>query len=201
MADPADRPLQGYEVLLCVTGGIACYKSADLASRLVQAGAGVSVAMTPAAERFVAPLTFQSLTRRQVFTSLWMDAEDFRAQHISLTERADLMVIAPATANTLAKIACGIADELVSCLALSSTGECEILVAPAMNTRMWNAPATQANLATLRGRGVHVVGPASGYLACGTVGEGRMISPEDILARTQDLLLRNPPKRAGVSAP
>ena len=188
-----DKPLAGTEVLLCVTGGIACYKSADLASRLVQAGAGLSVAMTDAAQRFVGPMTFQALSGRQVFTSLWESDRDFDTQHIALTERADLMVLAPATANLLAKMACGIADDLVSALALSAHGACGVLAAPAMNTRMWNAPPTQANLETLRARGVHVIGPAEGRLACGTTGVGRMAEPAEILQAATEILLP-PPK-------
>jgi len=190
------KPLASYEVLLCVTGGIACYKTADLASKLVQAGYGVNVAMTEAATKFVAPLTFQSLVHRQVFTDMWTSSEDFSSQHISLTERADVMVIAPATANILGKMAAGIADELVSGLALSASGECPILVAPAMNTRMWNAPPTQRNLATLKQWCVHVIEPGEGYLACGTLGAGRMAEPADILQYVTELLTRKPPKRS-----
>jgi phosphopantothenoylcysteine decarboxylase len=189
------KPLAGYQVLLCVTGGIACYKTADLASKLVQAGCGVSVAMTQSATQFVTPLTFQSLVHRQVFTDLWQSSEDFSSQHISLTESADLMVIAPATANILAKMAGGIADELVSCLALSASGECPILVAPAMNTRMLAAPPTQRNIAQLKAWGVHVVEPGEGYLACGTIGAGRMAEPAEILQAATNLMLKNPPKR------
>ncbi len=188
MSNDTDTPLAGREIVLCVTGGIACYKSADLASRLVQAGAGVSVAMTDAAQRFVAPLTFQAITRRQVFLSLWQAGESYDAHHVSLTERADLMVVAPATANVLAKMAAGIADDLVSALALSASGACPILVAPAMNSRMWLAPATQQNVATLKARGVHFVGPAEGRLACGTTGPGRMAEPPDILPAVRQLL-------------
>ncbi|HOF17803.1 MAG TPA: flavoprotein [Phycisphaerae bacterium] len=188
MAREKSKPLSGREVLLCVTGGIACYKSADLASKLVQAGAGVHVAMTEAATQFVAPLTFQTLTARQVFTSLWQATEDFRSQHLSLTGSADLMIVAPATANFLAKMACGIADDLVSSLALSAQGACPILLAPAMNTRMWEAPPTRANVEKLRGWGVRFVGPEEGRLACDTVGPGRMSEPEDILARAIELL-------------
>ena len=187
--------LAGYEVLLCVTGGIACYKSADLAGKLRRQGAGVSVAMTPAARRFIAPLTFQALTHRAVYRSLWQSSDDFRSQHLSLTERADLMVIAPATANALAKLAGGLADDLVSTLGLSAWGTCPILLAPAMNTRMWEAPPTQANLARLREWGCHCVGPAEGMLACGTVGVGRMSEVADILAAARRLLLERPPKR------
>jgi len=190
VAEGTDKPLAEREVLLAVTGGIACYKAADLASKLVQAGADVTVAMTEAAERFVAPLTFQQLTGRQVFTSLWQQTQRFDAQHLSLTEQADLMIVAPATANVLAKMAVGIADDLVSTLALSACGACEVLVAPAMNERMWLAPPTQRNVETLRSRGVHVVGPAEGRLACGTVGPGRMIEPADLLAKAVGLLAK-----------
>ena len=190
MSEAADKPLAGREILLAVTGGIAAYKCADLASKLVQRGAGVTVAMTEAAQRFVGPATFQALTRRNVYTSLWTAGEDYSSQHISLTERAELMIVAPATANTLAKLACGLADDLVSTLALSAWGECDLLIAPAMNTRMYEHPATQANLETLRQRGVEIVGPAAGMLACGTVGPGRMIEPADILDATTRMLTR-----------
>lgn len=190
-----EKPLDGYEVLLCVTGGIACYKSADLASKLVQAGCGVTVAMTDGATKFIAPLTFGALTRRQVFTSIWQSSEGWDSQHISLTEKADLMLIAPATANILAKMACGISDDLVSCMALSSTGQCPILAAPAMNSRMWCAPATQENVGRLKSWGVQIVGPGDGYLACGTIGAGRLADVPDILAAARQILLRQPPKR------
>jgi len=195
MPETTDLPLDGYEALLCVTGGIAAYKSADLASKLVQAGAGATVAMTESATRFVAPLTFQTLTGRAVATSLWESVERFESQHLALTERADLMIVAPATANIIAKMACGIADDLVSALALSACGACEVLIAPAMNTRMWEAPPTQANMARLTERGVHVVGPGEGFLACRTVGKGRMAEPAEILAAAEKLLKANPPKQ------
>jgi len=194
VAESNDKPLEGYEVLLCVAGGIACYKSADLASKLVQAGAGVTVAMTEAAARFVAPLTFQTLTARQVYTSMWQSSEDYRTQHISLTELADLMVVAPATANVIGKMAAGIADELVSALALSASGACGVLIAPAMNERMWSAAAVQDNMARLKERAVHMIGPVEGYLACGTIGMGRMSEPADILQAAKELLLKHRPK-------
>jgi phosphopantothenoylcysteine decarboxylase/phosphopantothenate--cysteine ligase len=188
--DVADRPLAGREVLLCVTGGIAGYKAADLASKLVQAGASVTAAMTEAAQRFVGAVTFQALTGRRVYGSLWQSSGDHASPHISLTERAELMIVAPATANMLAKMAAGIADDLVSALALSAQGACPILVAPAMNTRMWQAAPTTTNLARLREWGVHVVGPAEGRLACGTVGPGRMAEPEAILDAAVEILAR-----------
>jgi len=197
MAKSEDSALSGREVLLCVTGGIACYKAADMTSKLVQAGAGVSVAMTEAAGRFVAPLTFQSLSGRRVFTSLWTSAEEYSARHIALTDLADLMLIAPATADILAKMACGIADDLVSTLALSACGACPILVAPAMNTRMWQAPATQANMKTLAARGIETVGPVEGRLACGTIGPGRMADPADILTAASVALKKRPTKNTG----
>ena len=176
------------DVLLCVTGGIAAYKSADLASKLVQAGAGVTVAMTESACRLIQPLTFQALTHRPVYTRLWLEPGACEIEHVALTEKADLMVVAPATANILAKFAVGIADDLVSTLGLSACGACGILVAPAMNHRMWNAPATQANVKTLRDRGVQFVGPDEGNLACGSKGAGRMAEPADILQRILELL-------------
>ena len=191
--------LAGYEVLLGVTGGIACYKSADLASKLVEAGAGVTVAMTAAARRFVAPLTFQTLTNRPVYTSLWQRTSDFQAKHVALSDLADLMIVAPATAGILGKFAAGLADDLVSTLALAVSTSCPILVAPAMNTRMWSAPAVQANVKKLKGWGFHVVGPATGRLACGTEGIGRMSEPDEILAAATKLLLPKPPRRPPVA--
>jgi phosphopantothenoylcysteine decarboxylase/phosphopantothenate--cysteine ligase len=189
MSVEADRSLKDREVLLCVTGGIAAYKSADLVSRLVRAGAGVSVAMTEAATKFVSSLTFQTLSGRRTFTSLWQATEDYSAQHLSLTERADLMIVAPATANFIAKMTVGLADDLVATLALSACGECDILIAPAMNTRMWNAPPMQTNVQTLRARGISVVGPGEGRLACGVTGPGRMAEPEEIFAAAMQILL------------
>ena len=191
---PESKPIADYEVLLCITGSIACYKAAFLASRLVQEGAGVTVAMTEAARHFICPDTFQSLTARRVCTSLWTPAEDFSSQHISLTESADLVIVAPATANIIAKMSAGVADDVVSTMALAANGACPILIAPAMNERMWNAPATQANIKKLAGWGLHVVGPAEGRLACDTVGVGRMVEPAEILEAAKEILLRNSPK-------
>lgn len=191
MARHKDNPPNDRNVLLCVTGGIACYKSADLAGKLVGQGFSVTVAMTEAAEKFIRPLTFQSLTDEPVFTSLWSASESYRCGHISLTERAELMIIAPATANIIAKLAVGLADDLVSTLALSAAGACPILIAPAMNTRMWNAPATKSNVATLTDRGVEFVGPEDGRLACGDVGIGRMAEPNEIIKAAIKLLAGN----------
>ena len=197
MANEVDRPLARYEVLLCATGGIACYKAAELTSLLVQAGAGVSVAMTEAAQRFVAPLTFQTLSRREVYTSLWTSDHHWNVRHIALTELADLLIVAPATADVIAKIAVGLADDLVSALALSANQACPILLAPAMNSRMWQAPPVQENVHKLNSRGVVITGPEEGYLACGTIGPGRMSEPDVIYQAAADRLLKAPPKKSG----
>ena len=192
--DDSGESLARYELLLCVTGGVACYKAADLASKLTRSGASVTAALTENACRFVAPLTFQTVTRNRVFTNLWPDAGDHESGHISLTERADLMIIAPATANILGKIACGIADDLVSTMAMSAAGACEMLVAPAMNSRMWNSPALQDNIKMLDARGVRFVGPNDGPLACGTIGPGRMAEPHEIVSAIISILDQTAPK-------
>ncbi len=184
--------LRGYEVLVAISGGIAAYKAASIVSGFVQRGAGVSVAMTAAAQRFVAPLTFEALSRRRVFTSLWDSENHHDSQHLSLTEAADLFIIAPATANIIGKSACGIADDLVSTMILSA--DSPILLAPAMNTRMWENAAVCDNLRTLEQRGVEVIPPEEGWLACGTIGAGRMAEPQTILAVATAILKRMPPK-------
>jgi phosphopantothenoylcysteine decarboxylase/phosphopantothenate--cysteine ligase len=190
----AESPLDGYEVLLSATGGVACYKSCELVSRLVQAGAAVTVAMTEAATRFVGPLTFQSLTGREVYTDLWSSSQRYDPQHIGLTDRADAVVVAPATANIIGKIASGIADDLVSALAMTALAETPMLLAPAMNTRMWNNPVVQDNLRRLGDLGVARVGPNEGWLACRTVGKGRMAEPAEIFEAVRAMLKRRPPK-------
>lgn len=167
-------------ILLCVCGGIAAYKSAALVRRLGDAGARVQVAMTEAATRFVSPLTFQALSGRSVRTSLWDEAAEAAMGHIELARWPDQVLVAPATANTLAKLAHGLADDLVSTLCLATSAP--LAVAPAMNRQMWAHPATQANVELLRSRGVRVLGPAAGGQACGEVGEGRMLEPEEIVA-------------------
>lgn len=189
----ADRSdLAGHEVLVAVCGGIAAYKVCPVVSALVQRGAGVTVAMTEAATRFVGPTTFQSLTARQVFTSLWTAETYYDPQHIKLTEAADLFLIAPATADIIGKIACGIADDLISTLVM--TADCPVVLAPAMNTRMWQNPIVQANVTRLRGTGYPIIEPVSGWLACRTVGPGRMAEPEAILEEVVDRLRAKPPK-------
>jgi phosphopantothenoylcysteine decarboxylase/phosphopantothenate--cysteine ligase len=172
-----DTELTGARILLCVTGGIAAYKAAALTSTLVQRGAIVDVAMTAEAERFVGALTFASLTARPVYTSLW-DAPD-RIPHIRLVREAQVVLVAPATANTIAKIASGAADDIVSALLLAA--RVPILVAPAMNATMYEHPATQEHLQTLRARGVTIVEPESGFLAERESGTGRLASEERLL--------------------
>lgn len=169
----------GKHILLGVTGSIAAYKAADLASKLTQAGAIVDIILTNAAEKFVTPLTYQSVTGRKAYTDqdLWGDAA--HVMHINLGKTADLFVIAPCTADTMAKLAHGMADNLLTVTALAAT--CPILIAPAMDGGMFDHPATQENLKTLLSRGVLVAGPASGHLASGISGKGRMIEPMEVL--------------------
>ena len=171
-------------VLLGVCGGVAAYKAAELTRELQRRGAEVQVVMTDGAQRFVTPLTFAALSGRQVLTSIWgptgAGEGDFEIEHIAEAIAADVVVIAPATANFLAKMAHGIADDLLSTMLLAATAP--VIVAPAMNVNMWNHAATRANLETLRGRGVRVIEPGSGDLACGMVGAGRLAEVAEIAA-------------------
>ena len=175
-----ERGLQGQRLLLCVCGGIAAYKAADLVRRLREAGATVQVAMTEHAQRFVGAQTFQALSGLPVRTSLWDAAAEAAMGHLELARWADRVVVAPATANTLAKLAHGFADDLVSTLCLATTAP--LTLCPAMNHRMWLHPATQANIALLRARGAQVVGPEDGPLAEGESGPGRLSEPAAIVA-------------------
>ena len=170
--------LTGKEIVLGVTGGIAAYKSAELVSRLRHLGARVSVIMTKNATEFVAPLTFQTLSSAQVAVDTFQAPEYWNVEHVALAKRAEVFVIAPATANILAKMAHGIADDMLSTTVLAT--KAPVLVAPAMNTGMWTAEATRENVRILRERGVHFVGPGNGLLACGDSGDGRMSEPEEI---------------------
>jgi phosphopantothenoylcysteine decarboxylase/phosphopantothenate--cysteine ligase len=179
------------KVLLGVCGGIAAYKAAELLRELQRQGAEVQVVLTQGAEKFVTPLTFAALSGRQVLTSLWTPAVSEVAgeqplpigiEHIDVAQWADVLVIAPATAHVLAKLAHGMADDLLSTIALATTAP--VVVAPAMNVNMWRHPATRENLETLRGRGLTIVEPASGELACGMVGEGRLAEIPEILSAT-----------------
>ncbi|HET9062345.1 MAG TPA: bifunctional phosphopantothenoylcysteine decarboxylase/phosphopantothenate--cysteine ligase CoaBC [Candidatus Binatia bacterium] len=173
------RSLRGKRVLLGVGGGIAAYKSAEVIRRLIAAGADVQVAMTLAATRFITPLTLQTLSRRPVASDLLSESEDAAIGHIRLAEEADVVLVAPATADLVARLAAGIADDMVTATALVTRAP--IVVAPSMNTLMLEHPATQANLATLRGYGYRIVDPASGELACGYEGAGRLPDPEDLV--------------------
>jgi phosphopantothenoylcysteine decarboxylase/phosphopantothenate--cysteine ligase len=165
-------------ILLGVTGGIAAYKSPDVVRRLIERGAEVQVVMTAGAREFVAPLTFQAVSGREVRTDLWDESAERAMSHIELARWADLILIAPATADFLAHLTHGMADNLLATVCLASSAP--VAVAPAMNRQMWANAATQANVAQLRTRGVHVFGPDSGSQACGEVGEGRMMEPADI---------------------
>ena len=167
--------MKGRELLIGVTGGIAAYKTAALVSQLVQAGAGVTVVMTRSATRLVGPKTFEALTGRPVGLRVFGPGGH---PHIELAEKAELFCVAPATANILAKAACGLADDLVSTILLSFDGP--VLMAPAMNCLMWAKPAVQRNVAQLRADGVTLVDPEEGYLSCGMRGPGRMAEPEKI---------------------
>ena len=169
----------GKRVLLGITGGVAAYKAAALVRLLVRAGMDVRVVMTEAATRFITPMTLQALSGQKVWTDLWDAGVADHMAHIELSRDRDLLVVAPATADFLAKAALGLADDLLSSLVLAR--ECPLLVAPAMNRQMWEQPATQRNLRTLRSDGVLVVGPAVGDQACGETGPGRMVEPEALL--------------------
>ena len=176
--------LAGQRLLLCVGGGIAAYKALELVRRLRDAGAEVQVAMTSGAQQFVTPLSFQALSGHPTRTTLWDSAAEQAMGHIELARWADRVVIAPATADLMARLAHGMADDLVTTLCLATTAP--LTLAPAMNHRMWQHPATQANLATLRERGVQVVGPNDGPLAEGESGPGRLAEPEEIVATLTD---------------
>ena len=178
--------LTGRKIVLGVTGGIAADKRAPLVSRLRHAGAEVHVIMTENAAKFVAPLTFQTLSANPVVTDTFAAPEYWNVEHVALAKLADVFVIAPATANILAKMACGIADDMLSTTVLAT--KAPVLAAPAMNTGMWTAEATQKNIETLRARGVRFVGPGSGMLACGDEGAGRMSEPEEILEAIAGIL-------------
>jgi phosphopantothenoylcysteine decarboxylase/phosphopantothenate--cysteine ligase len=182
-------PVEGKKILLGLTGSIACYKAADLASRLSQQGAVVETILTGAAMQFITPLTLQSVTGHRAYTDADLWGSEGHIQHIGLGKGADLMVIAPASANTLAKIAHGIADNLLTVTALAA--RCPLMVAPAMDGGMYQHPATQANLETLRQRGCLIVGPVEGHLASGMVGIGRMVEPLELSGHIRLALSRN----------
>ena len=180
--------LSNKHILLGVTGSIAGYKAADLASKLAQAGAGVDVILTRAGEKFVTPLTFQSVTGRRAYTDKDLWGNEAHVLHVSFGKTADLLVIAPCTADTIAKLANGIADNLLTVTALAAT--CPLVIAPAMDGGMFDHPATQDNLVKLKERGAIIVGPAEGHLASGLTGTGRMVEPAEILGHIRIVLGR-----------
>jgi phosphopantothenoylcysteine decarboxylase/phosphopantothenate--cysteine ligase len=184
--DPAFA-LAGAHIVLCVGGGIAAYKAAELARMLDKAGAQVHVAMTPQAQKFVTAMTFQALTRRPVFTDLWSLTEEASIGHIQLADRADLIIVAPATANVISRMANGMANDAVTAMVLASRAP--VLLAPSMNVNMWNHPLTRANLQKLVDVAKYkVVGPGDGFLACRWTGPGRLAEPEDIVEAAATLL-------------
>ncbi len=178
--------LKDANIVLGVTGGIAAYKAVDLASKLTAAGASVRTVMTEAACQLVGPKSFEAVTAGPAYTSLWSDPADRSSAHISLADWAQIVVVAPACADMLGKVANGICDDLLS-TTLCVCWATPTLLAPAMNTRMWESPAVKRNVETLRAMGVRFVGPATGRLACGTEGIGRMAEPQDILAAIEEL--------------
>ncbi|WP_321448171.1 bifunctional phosphopantothenoylcysteine decarboxylase/phosphopantothenate--cysteine ligase CoaBC [uncultured Cohaesibacter sp.] len=187
--------LENKRVLLVISGGIAAFKALDIIRLLLKEGAGVQVIMTKAATEFVAPLTIATLTGKPVLTDLFDLTRESEIGHIELSRAADLVVVAPATANLIAKMANGIADDLPSTMLLAT--DKPVLVAPAMNVRMWYHPATQRNLATLQKDGLHFVGPAVGMMACNEEGPGRLSEPEEILLAIKALLDDSPKPLAG----
>lgn len=190
-AVPHAEALKGARVIVGVAGGIAAYKTATLVSRLAQAGAQVTVLMTESATKFVAPLTFQALSGRPVYTSQWEHMESQDPQHISLARGADGAIVAPATMNCLAKLAHGISDDVVTVvLAAIDRSKTPVLLAPSMNETMWSQPVTRRNVETLQRDGFTLVGPAEGWQACRAVGPGRMSEPEELLAALAGAIAR-----------
>lgn len=187
--------LVDYELLICVCGGIAAYKTAEVVSALVQEGCGVSVAMTRNATRFVGEITFQALSGRTVFGAPWKTGIQADIAHLKLSQTADLILVAPATANMLGKLANGMADDGVSSLLIGA--DCPVVLAPAMNARMWKHPAVVRNATFLREAGFVLVGPGAGWLACREIGPGRMSEPEELIAAVREQLLSRAPKRRG----
>jgi len=177
-------------VVLGVTGSIAAYKAADLASQLAKAGCDVRVVMTADALRFITPLPFKTLSRHAVVTDLYDEVEGWKPTHIELADEADLLLIAPATAHTIAKLAYGLANDALSCVALALNAQARTLIAPAMNGKMWLHPATQQNVATLKLRGAEFIGPEEGLLSCGYEGMGRLWAVEKVVNRALEMLPR-----------
>ena len=188
----------GKNIVLGVTGSIAAYKAAELASQLTKQGCEVHVVMTADALRFITAVPFKTLSRHTVVTDLYDEVAGWQPTHIKLADEADLLLIAPATANTIAKLAQGLANDALSCVALALNPRAKVLVAPAMNGKMWLHPATQQNVATLKSRGVEFIGPEKGLLSCGYEGLGRLLPVEKVADRALELLRqRNPRRRRG----
>lgn len=175
-------------IVLGVTGSIAAHKAADLASLLAKQKCNVRVVMTADAQRFITPLPFKTLSRNPVVTDLYDEEEGWKPTHIRLADEADLLLIAPATANVLAKLANGLADDALTCIALALNPKAKVLIAPAMNGKMWLHPATEANVRMLQKRGVEFLGPEEGMLSCGYEGIGRLWPVEQIAKRALGLL-------------
>ena len=180
------EPLRGRTVVLGVTGSIAAYKAAVIVRRLRERGAAVFVVMTPGAARFVTPLTFRALSQQPVVSDMWAGDVPWEEPHVALGERADLVLVAPATADLIARLACGFGDDPVSATVLATRAP--VAIAPAMSDAMAQAPAVKENLSRLRARGVHVIGPERGVLASGAVGLGRMTEPEAIVEAVAAIL-------------
>src|SRR2546421_9398125 len=184
--EPVAQKLKGREIIVAVCGGIAAYKVADVVSKLVQLGAGVTVCMTAEAQKFITPLTFEALSGRKVRTATFDLVDTSDPQHIGLTERAALMLVAPATNNVIAKVAHGLCDDLVSLMVCAAA--CPVVFAPAMNNRMWDHPVARENVAKLVGLGYRFIGPDEGWLACRNVGAGRLSEPAKIVEEVTAML-------------
>jgi phosphopantothenoylcysteine decarboxylase len=180
----------GKNIVLGVTGSIAAYKAAELTSLLAKQGCDVRVVMTADALRFITAVSFKTLSRHPVVTDLYDEEEGWQPTHIKLADETDLLLIAPATANTIAKLALGLANDALSCVALALNAQARLLVAPAMNGKMWLHPATQQNVATLKARGAEFIGPEKGLLSCGYEGLGRLWPVEKVAERALELLRR-----------
>ncbi|MEO5886080.1 MAG: flavoprotein, partial [Anaerolineales bacterium] len=180
--------LNGKRIILGVTGSIAAYKAADLASKLSQAGAFLDVIITSAAQKFITPLTFQSVTGRRAYTNADLWSNEAHVLHVGIAHNADLLIIAPCTANTIAKLSYGQADTLLTVTALAA--QCPLIIAPAMDGGMFDHAATQENIETLKKRGVVIIGPAEGHLASGLSGTGRLLEPAEIIGHIRLILGR-----------
>jgi phosphopantothenoylcysteine synthetase/decarboxylase len=174
-------------IVLGVTGSIAAYKAPEIASQLTKQGRSVRVVMTTDAQRFITPISFKTLSRHPVVTELYDEEEGWKPTHIKLADEADLLLIAPATANVIAKLAQGLADDALTCVALALNPQAKVLLAPAMNGKMWLHPATRANVSVLSKRGIEFIGPEEGMLSCGYEGLGRLWPVEAIIRRALEL--------------